>query len=109
MEKKSNNVGKQCPFTAVVEKRVLSMNSCKEDYNGSMTIRSVYEKTCVINTFSGQSEASIQTPTLSIWLINVAECCRVGLYMAQLVSLRDTRIFFSEKKEKTNDVTTRFL
>ena len=37
LEKKSNNVGKECPFTAVVEKRVLSMNYCKEDYNGSMT------------------------------------------------------------------------
>ena len=37
VEKKSNNVGKQCPFTSIVEKRVLSMNYCKDDYNGSMT------------------------------------------------------------------------
>ena len=37
VEKKSNNVGKQCPFTSIIEKRVLSMNYCKDDYNGSMT------------------------------------------------------------------------
>ena len=37
VEKKSNNVGKQCPFTSIAEKRVLSLNYCKEDYNGSMT------------------------------------------------------------------------
>ena len=42
-----------------------------------------------MNTFSRQSEASFQTPTLPIWLINVVERCRVCLCMAQL-SLRDT-------------------